>query len=133
VVEAKLSVERLLGGNAVLKSIINNMKLTYGTQLKYDQITERMAIDSGTWLAQRVVTVQGTNGTVGAAAAAVAAAAVVTPRKAPITSRGRGKGRGSRGERGRGRGHCMAHQFYSEGCNKAPGSCMYKHQADQPY
>ena len=90
-----------------------------------------MAIDGGTWLAQRVVAVQGTNGTVEAAAAAVAAAAVVTPRKAPISSRGRGKGRGSRGERGRGRGHCMAHQSYSEGFNKAPGSCMCKHPARQ--
>ena len=120
--EAKLSAERLFGGNAVLKSILNNLKLIHGTQLTYQQIMQRMAIDSGTWLAQRVVTVQGSNGTVAAAAAAVAAAAVVTPRKAPVTSRGRGKGRGSRGERGRGRGHCMAHQFYSEGCNKAPGS-----------
>ena len=78
--EAKLSAERLFGGNAVLKSIINNLKLNHGTQLTYQQITQRMAIDSGTWLAQRVVTVQGSNGTVGAAAAAVAAAAVVTGR-----------------------------------------------------
>ena len=36
--EAKLSAERLFGGNAVLKSIINNLKLNHGTQLTYQQI-----------------------------------------------------------------------------------------------
>ena len=107
------SLERLLSGCTSVVPILKNLKLTYGSKLRTDVVLQRVAVDSGTWLAERNVSiVVGSGATVGAAAAAVAAAAIVPRGRGRGGFSGGGKGRGG----GRGRGHCMEHQFLSRGC-----------------
>ena len=121
------SLERLLGGCTSVVPILKNLKLTYGSKLRTDVVLQRVAVDSGTWLAEKNVSVVvGSGATVGAAAAAVAAAAIVPRGRGRGGFSGGGKGRGG----GRGRGHCMEHQFLSGGCTKG-SSCMYQHVPSQ--
>ena len=69
---AKASVEQLLGGTPTVKAILNSLKLQHGSRLTVEQILDRVAIDSGVWLAEKNATaVLRGSGTVGAAAAAI--------------------------------------------------------------
>ena len=92
---AKASLEQLLGGSPVVKKIIDQLELQYGTKLTVQQILDRIAVDSGTWLAvNNASAVASGNGTVGAAAAAMAVAANAAALTGP-----RGRASGGRGQR----------------------------------
>ena len=127
-VVATASLEQLLGGSAVVKAIVSNLKLQHGSKMTVQQILDRVAVDSGAWLAEHNATaVLHGSGSVGAAAAAVQVA------NAAAVARGRGRGGRGRGGKGKGktRGHCMEHQFRAAGCSRPAGACIYQHQPDQ--
>ena len=55
-VVAKASLEQLLGGSAVVKAIVSNLKLQHGSKMTVQQILDRVAVDSGAWLAEHNAT-----------------------------------------------------------------------------